>query len=83
MTRTGAYLMREYGADEFDASEAAYLWLSHHHYGQASDEYRELCGLMRTFRPSPMRTLSNASPDVQDLYDALCERADCPSHEDA
>ena len=80
MTRTVAYLVREYGADEFDASAACYLWLSHHHSGQSSEEYRELCKLGQMFRPSPLLTLQTASPEIQDLYGALCERADCSPH---
>jgi len=57
--------------DRFDVCEAYYLWLSHNHAGQWSDEYARLCKLSSYFTPRPSLSYDTLSDNAQHIYDNL------------
>jgi hypothetical protein len=57
--------------DRFDICEAWYLWLSHNHGGQWSEEYERLCRLTEFFSPSPLLNLDRLSENGRAIYDAI------------
>lgn len=60
--------------NRFDIAEAWFLALSHCHGGQWSPEYARLCKLMRSFKPSPLLSVSTLSDNGREIYEAACSR---------
>lgn len=60
--------------DRFDIAEAHYLYYSHFHSGQWSDEYRRLCKMSEYFRPRPNLSIETLTENGQEIYDFLVAR---------
>lgn len=62
--------------DRFDVCEAWYLYATHYHGGQGSEEYRIFSRLARIrFRPSPMISVERLSENAREIFDGLVSRA--------
>ena len=55
-----------------DRVEVAYWWLMHHHCGQWSQSYEDMCRLGKVYHPGAQRNPHNTT-----AYDALCDEAGC------
>jgi len=68
--------------DRVTLVEAYYVWLTDHHTGQWSPEYRRLCRIRRYYRPWPDVSYQTLSPDGREVYRELCHRAGCSHGEE-
>lgn len=60
--------------DRFDVCEAWYLWLSHNHAGQWSDEYVRLCKMSTYFTPGALFSYDSLTENGKAIYDNLCTK---------
>jgi hypothetical protein len=56
-----------------DRIEVAYWWSMHHHGGQGSQTYKDLCILDGIYSPG----ICQKNPHNTVAYDALCDLAEC------
>lgn len=68
--------IKQHSHNMLDRVEVAFWWLSHHHYGQWSQSYKDFCKLGRVYDPG----MTSGPNDVL-AYDACCEAFGC-EHDD-
>jgi hypothetical protein len=57
--------------DRFDIVEAYYLFFSHYHRGQYSEEYARLSKIVGYFKPRPNLSFETLSDNSKDIYSNL------------
>jgi hypothetical protein len=61
---------------DFDKIQALYWWLTHHHEGQGSVKYKELCRIADIYRPGYSET-GPTDQDAIDHYNEMCDKEGC------
>jgi len=66
-------VVKPLSASTIDRVEVAYWWLMHHHQGQWSESYEDMCRLGKVYTPGAHQN----EPHNTIAYDALCDAAPC------
>lgn len=64
-------------SDTFERIECAYWWLTHHHCGQWSQSYSDLCRLGNIYSPGAMDCEIEYRVSRSHIYQAICEEVGC------